>query len=107
MKTSIFLLFSTLCLATVLAFGEAHAALTLEQVVTGANLARSEIRTGELVYTEAGYNAPTYTLAEAQQWLAEQKAMVRKEIEEEAKRGAPHLADKESQEEYYKRQINM
>ncbi len=107
MKTSIFLLFSLLCLAAVLTFGRAHAALTLEQVVTGANVSRSDIRTGELLYTEAGYNAPTYTLAEAQKWLTEQKAMVRKEIEEEAKRGDSHLADKETQDDYYKSEIKM
>ena len=106
MKTSIFLLFSCLFLAT-LASGEAHAALTLQQVVTGANLSRSDIRTGELLYTVTGYQAPTYTLAEAQQWLAEQKAAVRKEIEERVKAGAHHLTNKDTQDEYYKRQVNM
>ena len=106
MKTCIFLLFSCLFLTT-LASGEADAALTLQQVATGANLSRSDIRTGELLYTEAGYRAPSYTLAEAQDWLAEQKAVVRKEIEEEAKAGAPHLIGKENQEKYYKSRTNM
>ena len=107
MKTSIFLLFSLLCLAAVLASGRAHAALTLEQVVTSANLSRSDIHSGELLYTTTSYGAPTFTVSEAQEWLAEQKAMVRKEIEERVKAGAHHLADKDTQDEYYKRRINM
>lgn len=107
MKTSKFLLFSSLYLATVVGSGEAHAALTLQQVVTGANLSRSDIRTGELLYTATGYKAPTYTLAEAQEWLKQQKAEVRKEIEKGAKTGAPHLADQASRDGFYKSRINM
>ncbi len=107
MKTSILLLFSLHCLATVLTPGEVHAALTLQQVVTGANLSRSDIRTGELLYTVTGYEAPTNTLAEAQQWLADQKAVVRKEIEEKVKAGAHHLTDKVTQDDYYKNEITM
>ena len=107
MKLSLFLLFSSLYLITVLASGEAHAELTLEQVVTRANLARKDMRSGELLYTVTGYQAPTYTLSEAQQWLAEQKAVVRKEIEDRVKAGAHHLTDKDTQDEYYKRQLSM
>jgi len=107
MKTSILLLFSLLCLAAVLISGRAHAELTLEQVVTGANLSRSDIRTGELLYTTTSYEAPDLTLSDAQQWLAEQKAMVRKEIEERIKDGAHHLTDKDTQDDYYKNEMTM
>ena len=107
MKTSILLLFSLLCLAAVLISGRAHAELTLEQVVTGANLSRSDIRTGELLYTTTSYEAPDLTLTDAQQWLAEQKAMVRKEIEERIKDGAHHLTDKDTQDDYYKNEMTM
>ena len=107
MKLSLFLLFSSLYLITVLASGEAHAELTLEQVVTRANLARKDMRSGELLYTATGYQAPTYTLAEAQKWLKQQKAEVRKEIEEGAKAGTSHLADKASRESFYESRSNM
>ena len=107
MKPNLFVLFSSLCLVSFLGLCEAHATLTLQQVVTGTNRARSDIRTGELLYTATGYEAPTYTLAEAQKWLAEQKAEVRKEIEEGAKSGAPYLADEASRESFYKRRSNM
>lgn len=107
MKTSILLLFSLLCLAAVLISGRAHAELTLEQVVTGANLARKDMRSGELLYSKTSYEAPDFTLTEAQQWLAEQKSIVRKEIEERIKAGAHHLTDKDIQDDYYKNEIKM
>ena len=107
MKTSILFLSSLLCVAAVLTFGRVHAALTLGQVVTSANLARSDIHSGELLYTTTSNEAPDLTLTEGQQWLAEQKSMVRKEIEERIKAGAHHLADIETQDDYYKNEIKM
>lgn len=35
-----------------------HSTLTLEQVITRANLARQDIRSGEVLFTASGYNAP-------------------------------------------------
>lgn len=76
--------------------------LTSEQVITSANLARQDIRSGEVLFTASGYNAPSRTLVEAQKWLEEQKADLRKEIENGAKAGAPHLADEAGRERFYK-----
>ncbi len=107
MKPSLFLLFTSFCLMSVLGVCYVHAELTLEQVVTRANLARKDMRSGELLYSATGYQAPTYTLAEAQKWLKQQKSEVRKEIEEGVKAGASHLADKASRESFYESRSNM
>ncbi len=76
--------------------------LTLEQVSTRANLTRQDIQSGEVMFTASGHNAPSRTLAEAQEWLEEQKADLRKEIEDGAKAGTPHLADEAGRERFYK-----
>ena len=81
--------------------------LTLEQVVTSANLARQDIRSGEVLFTASGYNAPSRTLVEAQKWLEEQKADLRKEIKNGAKAGTPHLADEAGRERFYKFRSEM
>lgn len=81
--------------------------LTSEQVITSANLARQDIRSGEVLFTASGYNAPSRTLVEAQKWLEEQKADLRKEIKNGAKAGAPHLADEAGRERFYKFRSEM
>ena len=53
---------------------------TLAQLVTGVNLLREEIQSGELLLSITGYESPIMTLIEAQQWLAERKVEVRQEV---------------------------
>ena len=55
---------------------------TLEQLVTGVNLLRDEIQSGELLVTITGYEAPLMTAAEGQQWTAERKAEIQREIDQ-------------------------
>ncbi len=58
---------------------------TLAQLVTGVNLLREEIQSGELLLSITGYESPIMTLIEAQQWLAERKVEVRQEAAQRVK----------------------
>ncbi len=55
---------------------------TFEQLVNGVNLLREEIQSGELLVSSTGYEAAIMTAAEGQQWIAERKAQVRREIDQ-------------------------
>ena len=58
---------------------------TLEQLVTGVNLLRAEIQSGELLLSITGYESPIMTAAEAQQWLSDRRAQVRQEAAQRVK----------------------
>ena len=107
MKRLHLLLISCLLLFCLLGRPNAQSTFTLEQVLTRVNLARQDIQSGEVLVTASGYNAPSRTLVEAQEWLEGQKAELRKEIEDGAKAGAPHLADEAGRERYYKHRSEM
>ena len=53
---------------------------TLAQLVTGVNLLREEIQSGELLLGITGYESPVMTVMEAQQWLSDRRAEVRQDV---------------------------
>ena len=55
---------------------------TLEQLVNGVNFLREDIQSGELLVSIIGYEAPLMTAAEGQQWIAERKAELRRDIDQ-------------------------
>ena len=59
--------------------------VTLVQLVTGVNLLREDIQSGELLLSITGYESPIMTVMEAQQWLAERKVEVRQEVAQRVK----------------------
>ena len=58
---------------------------TLAQLVTGVNLLRGEIRSGELLVSSTGYESPVMTVMEAQQWLSDRRVEVRQEVAQRVK----------------------
>lgn len=74
MKRLHLLLISCLLLFCLLGRLNAQSTFTLEQVLTRVNLARQDIQSGEVLVTASGYNAPSRTLVEAQEWLEGQKS---------------------------------
>ena len=58
---------------------------TLEQLVTGVNLLREEIQSGELLLGITGYESPVMTVMEAQQWLSDRRAEVRQDVAQRVK----------------------
>ena len=58
---------------------------TLAQLVTGVNLLREEIQSGELLLGITGYESPVMTVMEAQQWLSDRRAEVRQEVAQRVK----------------------
>ena len=58
---------------------------TLAQLVTGVNLLRGEIRSGELLVSSTGYESAVMTVMEAQQWLSDRRVEVRQEVAQRVK----------------------
>ena len=96
----LFICFGLYCFSAVTI---AQSELTLEQVVTGANEVREkmEIRSGEVFLTAIGNEEPTNTLAEAEEWMENEMAKVKKEIEDGVKAGLPRFAEQYSRDAHF------
>ena len=77
---------------------------TLAQLVTGVNLLRGEIQSGELLLGITGYESPMKTVMEAQQWLSDRRAEVRQDVAQRVKADPEYAGERHY--DYYMQQYS-